>query len=81
MTTLIVALATIIGLVVAVLVAVWAAVRMAEEKGRRQGEGDLRKTQEEDARRRLKNALDADAKSRASSSAGGLRDNDGHRRD
>jgi hypothetical protein len=54
---------------------------MAEEKGRQEGESGLRKAQEEDARRRLENALAADAKSRAESANGRLLDDDGHRRD
>lgn len=81
MTTFLVALAGIVGLLVAIYVAIWAAVRMAEEKGKREGEGNLRKEQEKDARRRLENAMAADAKSRAESANGGLLNNDGHRRD
>lgn len=81
MTTFLVALAGIAGLCAALYLAVWAAVRMAEEKGRNEGESGLRKAQEEDARRRLENALAADAKSRAESADGGLLNDDGHRRD
>lgn len=81
MYALLAALAGIVGLFGAVYVAVWAAVRMAEEKGKQEGESGLRKAQEEDARRRLENALAADAKSRAESANGKLLDNDGHRRD
>jgi preprotein translocase subunit SecD len=81
MNTLFVALAGIAGLFATIYVAVWAAVRMAEEKGRQEGESGLRKAQEEDARRRLENALAADAKSRVESANGGLLNNDGHRRD
>jgi flagellar biosynthesis/type III secretory pathway M-ring protein FliF/YscJ len=81
MYTFIATITAFAALVAAVYVAVWAAIRMAEEKGRSEGEGDLRKLQEEDARRRLRDALAADAKSRADSAAGKLRDNDGHRRD
>lgn len=81
MTTFLVALAGIAGLCVALYLAVWSAVRMAEEKGRNEGESGLRKAQEEDARRRLENALAADAKSRAESADGGLLNDDGHRRD
>ena len=80
MNTLFVALAGIAGLFATIYVAVWAAVRMAEEKGKQEGESGLRKAQEEDARRRLENALAADAKSRAESANGKLLDNDGHRR-
>jgi preprotein translocase subunit SecD len=81
MNILFVALAGIAGLFATIYVAVWAAVRMAEEKGRQEGESGLRKAQEEDARRRLENALAADAKSRAESANGKLFDDDGHRRD
>lgn len=81
MYTLLAALAGIAGLFGAVYVAVWAAVHMAEEKGKQEGESGLRKAQEEDARRRLENALAADNKSRADSNSGGLRNDDGHRRD
>lgn len=81
MTTLLVALAGIVGLLGAIYMAIWAAVRMAEEKGKREGESNLRKEQEKDARRRLENAMAADAKSRAESANGGLLNNDGHRRD
>lgn len=81
MTTLLVALAGIVGLLGAIYMAIWAAVRMAEEKGKREGESNLRKEQEKDARRRLENAMAADAKSRAESASGGLLNNDGHRRD
>jgi len=81
MNILFVALAGIAGLFATIYVAVWAAVRMAEEKGRQEGESGLRKAQEEDARRRLENALAADAKSRVESANGGLLNNDGHRRD
>lgn len=81
MTTLLVALAGIIGLFFAIYVAVWAAISVAEEKGKQEGASNLRKQQEADARRRLENAMAADAKSRGDSAAGGLRDNDGYRRD
>ncbi len=77
-----VAAITFFAVLIAVLfMAVWAAIRMAEEKGRTEGESGLRKAQEDDARRRLENALAADAKSRGDSAAGGLREDDGHRRD
>jgi hypothetical protein len=81
MYTFVAAVTFFAGLFAAIYVAVWAAVRMAEEKGRQEGESGLRKAQEEDARRRLENALAADAKSRAESANGKLFDDDGHRRD
>jgi hypothetical protein len=81
MNILFVALAGIAGLFATIYVAVWAAVHMAEEKGKQEGESELRKAQEKDARRRLENALAADAKSRAESANDGLLNDDGHRRD
>jgi hypothetical protein len=77
-----VAAVTFFAVLIAVLfMAVWAAIRMAEEKGRTEGESDLRKAQQDDARRRLENAMAADSKSRADSASGKLREDDGHRRD
>lgn len=60
---------------------VWAMVRASEEKGRAEAAQAIRDAQHAEALRRLKNALDADAKSRADSAAGGLYNDDGHRRD
>lgn len=60
---------------------VWAMVRASEEKGRAEASEAIKDAQNKDALRRLKNALDADAKSRADSAAGGLYNDDGHRRD
>lgn len=60
---------------------VWAMIRASEEKGRAEATEAIKDAQNKDALRRLKNALDADAKSRADSAAGGLYNDDGHRRD
>ena len=60
---------------------VWAMVRASEEKGRAEASEAIKDAQNKDALRRLKNALDADAKSRADTAAGGLYNDDGHRRD
>jgi hypothetical protein len=56
-------------------------IRASEEKGRAEATEAIKDAQNKDALRRLKNALDADAKSRADSAAGGLYNDDGHRRD
>lgn len=60
---------------------IWAMVRASEAKGRAEATEAIRAEQVKDAHRRLSNALDADAKSRADSATDGLYNDDGHRRD
>ena len=76
-----VALAGVFALAACLYLVVRGSVRMAAESGKKEGEDRLRAAQEEDARRRLKNVLDADARSRADVHAGRLLDDDGYRRD
>ncbi len=81
MNTIILALVALGGILGAVFMAMRAAIRMAEENGSQETESRIREAQEADARRRLKNVLDADARSRNDIHAGRLLDDDGHRRD
>ena len=82
MTTLLVSLAVFVALIAFVYMVVWAMVRASEEKGRQEAENNIHKAQTEDALRRLKNALEADARARAESARGSVQDHDdGHRRD
>lgn len=66
------------------LAGVWAALAFVGAvywAGRRKGVEALRQEQEAERSRRMSNAIQADDDTRRRIAAGGLRDNDGHRRD
>lgn len=65
---------SVVGSVLGILLAVY-------WKGRSEGKDKLRWEQEDERRRRIQNALDADDRMRRDNAAGGLLKNDGHRRD
>ena len=82
MQLLLIIVVALVGAIAVAYFVFWAMVRASEEKGRVEAADAIRKAQHEDGLRRLKNALEADAASRADSASNGMFDHDdGFRRD
>ena len=70
-----------VGRVMTAVGAFFAILFAAYLKGRKEGSESLRREQEDERERRLRDALEADRRARERINRGGLLENDGHRRD